>query len=54
VQRLDRAGAGKLRFSGRIGGRALRPSRHRMLVTATDAAGNRSRTVRLRFRIARR
>ena len=54
LKRAKGAGAGKLRFSGRIGGRALHPGRHRMLVTATDAAGNRSRTVRLRFRIVRR
>jgi hypothetical protein len=54
LARAKAVGAGKLRFSGRIGGKALRPGRHRMLVTATDAAGNRSRRVVLRFRIVRR
>ena len=52
--RAKGAGAGTLRFSGRIGGRALRPGRHRMIVTATDAAGNRSPRAVLRFRIVRR
>ena len=33
---------------------ASRPGRHRMVVTATDAAGNRSRRVVLRFRIVAR
>ncbi len=51
--RAKGAGAGRLRFSGRLGGRALRAGRHRMVVTATDAAGNRSPRVILRFRIVR-
>jgi hypothetical protein len=49
-----RAGVTRLRFSGWIGQRRLRPGRYRLLVTATDAAGNRS-TPRAsnRFRVVR-
>ena len=45
-------GANTIRFSGRIGRRALRPGRYRAVIRATDAAGNRSqpRTVRLRVK----
>jgi Domain of unknown function (DUF4394) len=44
------AGRGTLKFSGRIGGRALKPGSYRASLTATDAAGQRSavRTVQLR------
>ena len=49
------AGTGTIRkrFSGRIGRRTLRPGRHRAVLVATDAAGNRSTPRRLRFRIVR-
>jgi hypothetical protein len=47
------AGANRKRFSGRIGRRTLRRGRHRLVLRATDAAGNRSRMRRLRFRIVR-
>jgi hypothetical protein len=45
-------GANTIRFSGRIGRRALRPGRYRAVMRAIDAAGNRSqaRTVRLRVK----
>ena len=45
-------GANTIRFSGRIGKRALRPGRYRAVIRATDTAGNRSqpRTVRLRVK----
>jgi hypothetical protein len=44
------AGRGTLKFSGRIGGRALKPGSYRASLTAADAAGQRSavRTVQLR------
>ena len=42
IRRASPAGPSTLRFTGRIGRRALRPGRHRMAVAATDAAGNRS------------
>lgn len=48
------AGAGSHRFSGRIGGHALPPGRYRTTLVATDAAGNRSKPRRLRFRVVRR
>ena len=47
------AGTGRLRFSGRIGRHALRPGRYRLVVTVTDAAGNRSQAAKVRFRIVR-
>jgi hypothetical protein len=39
------------RFSGRIGRKSLKPGRYRATLVATDAAGNRSKPVRLRFRV---
>jgi 6-phosphogluconolactonase (cycloisomerase 2 family) len=54
ARRVAAAGAGGLAFSGRIGRRALRVGRHRVALTATDAAGNRSAPVVLPFRIVRR
>ena len=54
IRRASPAGRSTLRFTGRIGRRALRPGRHRMAVAATDGAGNSSRARRLRFRIVRR
>ena len=40
-------------YSGRVAGRALRPGRHRFLVRAIDATGNRTGTRRLTFTIER-
>jgi hypothetical protein len=54
LRRTSPAGRSALRFTGRIGRRALRPGRYRMAIVATDAAGNRSRPRRLSFRIVRR
>ena len=48
------AGLRRIKFTGRIGRRALKPGRYRALVTATDAAGNKSAAARPRFRIVRR
>jgi hypothetical protein len=42
-----------LKFSGRIGRRALRPGSYRATITATDAAGNKSRPKTLSFKIVR-
>jgi len=42
-----RAGANRVRFAGRLSAtRTLRPGTYRLTVTATDAAGNRSRPQR--------
>jgi PKD domain len=48
------AGRQRVAFSGRVGKRRLAAGRHRALLSATDAVGNRSRPVRLEFRIVRR
>jgi hypothetical protein len=45
------AGRGKLVLRGRIGEKRLRPGRYRLTLTATDAAGNRSKPVRLAFAV---
>lgn len=45
------AGRSRKRFSGRIGRRALRAGRYRVVLRATDAAGNRSRVRHLAFRV---
>jgi subtilisin-like proprotein convertase family protein len=49
LRRLVPAGVNRVRLTRRIGRRLLRPGRHRLRVTAVDAAGNRSlpRTRRL-------
>lgn len=51
--RRGRRGQNSFRFSGRLGRRALRPGRYRMLLRATDAAGNVSRSRMSGFRIVR-
>jgi hypothetical protein len=51
--RSGKAGANSIKFTGRIGKRALRPGRYSAVLTATDAAGNRSKPSRLKFRILR-
>lgn len=48
------AGPNRLRFTGRIGGKALRPGRYRLLARSRDAAGNRSDRAGVAFRILRR
>jgi len=48
------AGAAKTTFTGRVGGRALKPGPYRLAVTATDDARNRSTTKTTNFTIARR
>jgi hypothetical protein len=45
-------GANSTTFTGRIGRRALPPGTYRAIITATDAAGNRSTPTAARFRIA--
>jgi extracellular elastinolytic metalloproteinase len=49
-----RAGTQQLRFSGRFRSRALRAGPYRATLTATDLAGNRSRAIRLTFRVVGR
>jgi DNA-binding beta-propeller fold protein YncE len=47
------AGRTRIRFSGRIGTRALAPGHYRATVKATDPAGNRSRAIRAAFSVLR-
>jgi subtilisin-like proprotein convertase family protein len=53
LRRASRAGANRVRFTGRLGGRALRRGAYRLTVTAVDAAGNSSSARRRAFRIVR-
>jgi hypothetical protein len=52
LRRTGTQGANSIRFSGRIGRRALRPGRYRAVIAATDAAGNRSALRTATFRVA--
>jgi hypothetical protein len=52
LKRTGIKGPNRIRFSGRIGKRSLRPGRYRAVIAATDAAGNRSTLRRTRFRVA--
>jgi hypothetical protein len=45
------AGPNAITFSGKFKGRALRPGRYVAVLTATDAAGNRSRARSIRFTV---
>ena len=49
--RTAKKGANRLKFSGRIGRRALKRGRYLAVITATDAAGNRSAPRRVKFRV---
>ena len=53
LTRTSKAGRNRVKFTGRIGRRALKPGRYRLTIVATDAAGNRSRARRLNFRIVK-
>ena len=54
LTRHAKAGTRSLAFSGRVKGRTLKPGSYRMLVRATDAAGNRSAARTVRFKVVRR
>ena len=54
TRRNLKAGSRRVRFSGRIGRVALKVSRYRATISATDPAGNRSRSRRVTFRVVRR
>ena len=54
LTRRAKAGTRSLAFSGRVKGRTLKPGSYRMLVRATDAAGNRSAARTVRFKVVRR
>jgi hypothetical protein len=52
LKRTGKSGANSIRFTGRIGKRALRPGRYRAVIRAADPAGNRSAPKTIRMRIA--
>lgn len=54
LTRNSRRGANSIAFSGRIGGRALRPGRYKATLTVADTAGNRSRAKTVTFTVVRR
>jgi hypothetical protein len=54
LTRRAKAGARSLAFSGRVKGRTLRPGSYRLVVRATDAAGNRSAARTVRFKVVGR
>lgn len=54
LRRAEAAGSAKVKFSGRIGRRALGPGRYRATIRATDAAGNASADEVAAFRIVAR
>jgi hypothetical protein len=51
LTRTAKKGANTLKFSGRIGSKALKRGSYRAVITATDAAGNRSATRSVKFRV---
>jgi hypothetical protein len=53
MKRAGIKGMNRIRFTGRIGRRALRPGRYRIVATAVDATGNRSAPKVARLRIVR-
>ncbi len=54
LTRRSVAGANRVRFSGRIGRRALKLGRYRLTARARDAAGNNSRRRTTAFRVVKR
>ena len=52
LRRSGAKGLNRIRFTGRIGKHALRPGSYRAVISATDAASNRSAPHRARFRVA--
>ena len=53
LTRTIAGGPARIALSGRVGRRPMRAGRYRLTLQVRDAAGNRSRPVRLRFRVAR-
>ena len=53
-QHQGRQGQNSFRFSGRLGGKKLRPGRYRLVATPRDSAGNRGKPARKKFRIIRK
>lgn len=54
IAHIAKPGLNSFRFTGRLRGRKLRPGRYRLVMVATDAAGNRSKPKRAPFRVVSR
>ena len=54
LQRGGALGANAVPFTGRIGKKALKPASYRAVMTATDAAGNKSNARAIAFKVVRR
>ena len=54
LTRKSRKGTNSIVFSGRIGGRALKPGKYKATLTVADTAGNRSKPKTLVFTVVRR
>jgi hypothetical protein len=53
LTRKSKAGKNSVKFTGRIGRRALKRGSYQLTMVATDAAGNKSKPKRLRFKVVR-
>jgi virginiamycin B lyase len=53
LRRASHAGKNSVKFSGRIGHKALKPGSYRLTIVATDAAGNKSKAKRIDFRVVK-
>jgi hypothetical protein len=53
LRRQLTSGSRSVRFSGRLGAKTLRAGRYGAVLTAIDASGNRSASVRASFRVVR-
>jgi hypothetical protein len=51
--RTSKSGLNRFRFTGRLRGKKLRPGRYRLAMAVTDAAKNKSKPKRAKFRIVR-
>jgi hypothetical protein len=54
IKRAAKKGSGTLKLKAKVRRRTLRPGRYRLVVTATDAKGNRSAPRRVAFKVVRR
>jgi hypothetical protein len=53
LTRKSKTGKNSVKFSGRIGKKALKRGSYRLTIVATDAAGNKSKAKRLSFKVVR-
>ena len=53
LRRAGKAGKNSVKFTGRLGRKALAVGSYRMVIGATDAAGNKAKTKTLPFKIVK-